>query len=323
MAEQRGETALASDQREASYSYLATLNECRRKFYYRYELGLADPDIPVLPFVGGVGHIGMKALIDSGGDLDVVAAAVEDAWGDFRVPAGHKHSHLSPGFITEVLRQWHERHMDDGWEPLATELEFSVTVGGQPFKGIIDLVRGDTYRPSIVDFKFTTGWLSGWWAKQNAFDISHQIRMYSIAARDIHSYECNEGYIMAIHMGESALAGEEKWQSRSTNPTELFGPYVLSPAREQETLEWIEEGYREIEWRRGLSNGEVSWPQNMNNKYTCARCPFYDLCSRAPAARGRLIDKWEHREDDTSRRPVGGGLRDDLVASLQRAKEGA
>lgn len=277
-------------EREASHSYLSTLNECRRKFYYRYERRLEGDSDDLLPFAGSVGHVGL-AVLYGGGSIAQMRDAVDEAWGDRVVPAGHKHSHLSPAFMKALIESYWRRHANDGWEVAVVEHEFSVEVGGQPFKGIIDAVRVDTYKPSIVDFKFTTGWLSNWWASQNAFNISHQPRMYALAAAELGYEDCAEAYFMGIHMGKSALADDEVWANRTTEPTQLFGPFVLSPARARESLDWIEEGYDEIAWRRArqVERGEAAWPQNTQNRYTCDRCEFNVLCTRAPEARERII----------------------------------
>jgi RecB family exonuclease len=270
-----------------SFSRRSCYNECPRKAYYRYEKRLAPLEPSLNLHAGSAGHAGIEALLTHG--LDAVGEAVDLAWGDYITPAG-KHEYLTAEWIKRCVRNYSEDTERDELELIHTEIEFDLTVKGVQMTGRIDAVWRDPLLNYLYpgDFKFTKQYVTDYWAKDQGFDLSHQLRMYVLACQELFPDDTVYGAtVTGIHMGKMACDEDEQWAKRSSKRVMEFDPYTFSP---DETLEWCQQIDSDMVYRQFNS----SWPQNTLNKYGCGNCEFQELCLASPVTRkGEMVSNYK------------------------------
>lgn len=282
------------------YSYISTLNACRRKFYYAHERNLAATErVPVL-HAGSAGHAALERLIKTDWNVEAAVEALYDYWGDYTIPSQHRHAFLSPEHLEVVIRNFAADHADapravvETGEELFGEKSFEMDWEGLTVGGRIDLVEEtESGRLFVKDWKFTTAWTNSYWLSQRAPEIDHQLKLYTAATEEMLGRPVAGAYIHALYMGKKADDPPSAWENRQSSPFRLFGPFSFSPSELDETRAWIEAGLEEIEHRRALDIGdreEYAWPQNTRNRYGCSSCDFEALCSSNPVVRDGLAE---------------------------------
>ena len=268
-----------------SFSRRSCYNECPRKAYYRYEERLEPLETSLNLHAGSAGHAGIEALLTHG--QEAVGEAVDLAWGDYITPAGD-HSYLTAEWIKRCVRNYSEDALAlSELELIHTEIEFDLEIAGVPMTGRIDAVWRDPLTKHIFpeDFKFTKQYVTEYWAKDQGFELSHQLRMYCLACQGLFPDDTVFGAVVTgIHMGRMAADEDEQWAKRRSVRVMQFDPYMFSEGMLQETLAWCSQIDQDASYRR--ENG--SWPQNTLNKYGCGHCEFFDLCESSPVTREGL-----------------------------------
>lgn len=299
----------------ADYSFLSVAAECARRFYYKFERGLSSREPAVPLHAGSAGHAGVYELHVNGWDLDRALAAMHRSWGDFKTPINSKWSWLTPGHMELVLANYKEDREHDALQPLRMRLddinlkrwaldstltlddEGYVVFAEQPiavsfddfvYAGKIDLPATIGSTPYVCDFKFTSSWLTEFWASRYAY--SHQMRGYVLLMQELTGRKFAGVYINGVYMGKEAGDEKEKWKRRTSSRSALFGPYLYSAQMLEETKAWVREHLKLIEFYK---ENEL-WPQNDK---ACQFCEFKSICHTTPPLReGRIRQDFVTRE---------------------------
>lgn len=289
------------------YTSLSTLNSCAARFNFRYNERLERAGEESAPLKAGqVGHAGLHSLYVDGWDFGRACEAMRVEFGAYVAPLGAKHSHLTLGFMQDVLRRYVDERearptaMESG-KPLAlaeqalvfewAQAGETLRVGGKPDLPLVLSNGGGLY---VVDNKFTTSWISEHWALK--FKIGHQLRIYAAMLESRLGERVVGGFINAVYMGPEACDPPEawrggkdtngkRWAGRKSVPSMLI-PIDFSPAKLAETWRWV----KATQASEHLFQELDIWPQNEQACGDYGGCEYLDLCKQAtPAVRKALM----------------------------------
>lgn len=299
------------------YSFISRLTECNRRFYYEYELGLTSPDIFPPIKAGQAFHDGLEVW-NKTGDIELGSRALRDSWGDHKV-RHEKYDYLSADHLVPILRRFCKAHSDTPRTTVKTGSEifgervFTINWNGTEVGGKIDLVE-ETEDGQVVgvDYKTSSSWINSHFATRRQFGLGHQGRIYTAAIERELDIKLAGFYFHGIYVGEHANEEDRDWSKQQSNPWQLFGPYTWNDRELEETRAWLEQGVRDIAYRREQESewdrAEYAWPQDV--AWHCGNCPFKELCEANPVVRDGLI---EHRyvERELTGRLASGADSDD------------
>lgn len=94
-----------ASQLTADYSYISATANCARFSYYAFERNLAPIGPPPLALhMGTALHVGLDWLYTHDWDIEGAIAAALVAWGDYELPATHKHAYATRGHLEKIGR---------------------------------------------------------------------------------------------------------------------------------------------------------------------------------------------------------------------------
>lgn len=294
---------MASSLAAPSYSRLATLHGCRRKYYYRYVLGLRSPRDATRALAGKALHAGLDILYRRGYDAieDAHRAVIATMEGHVAA-AGFEYltaEHLM-GLLVQYVQRWPED--DDAFRPLRlrpsdlgsalvafegeTDAEGYMVFAESPMQVrlddgniytlVIDLVVDTPDGIFVVDHKATAGYLGDRFSSK--FVLSPQPRAYVLATQALLG-ECAGAIINGIHMGPNA----NKAESRAVR----FDRYTFdyNDGELREALEWLRVTQALAQQEEGDERAllESAWPINPDAYH--AECDYLPLCEVSAAMR--------------------------------------
>lgn len=280
-------------------SSASQIARCPRYGEHKIREGLRPKDTQYQLLGGKAIHAGLETYYTTF-DTDLSMAAMESEWElgrEFRLPPGHRFSHLHLGHLEVVLGNYFDyAKKRDTFEPLVVGFDelcldnvvagvFKTTEDGKVilgeskvtmrfdldgeefvYSGKPDLpirMSGHVY---VLDNKTTSGYLSDWYFEQ--FRFSNQLRGYCAINAGLMPEEKMAGaFINGLYVGERAVLREFKGTKFAR-----YGPLHFNSADIHEALR------NQLEWRMLLDyfEGRGFYPQNTGQ--SCRGCEFGSLC---------------------------------------------
>jgi hypothetical protein len=300
----------------ADYSYVSAVANCPRYAYYAFELGLQWQGTSLALHLGSTLHAALEVLALTDWDVEAAITAARDRWGDFELPATHKHAYCTFGHVECIIRNYADDRAQDRLQvarlsPLQLradrlgDLEFEVDqfgfvklaespisakFGSMVYGGKIDYAGTADGEYAIIDNKSTRQWISEHWVQRYAF--SHQFRGYLAIMRELTDLPFDRVYINGIYTGKEAADPDHKWANRTTRRSKLFGPFIYSTQHLEETKAWAKRWLQFRDWARADTPtlGADAWPQNDKACFQYGDpCDYFELCKRSPHIREASI----------------------------------
>ena len=198
-----------------SASKLKIFLECKRKFYYKYILGLKAPQIVDTAFadVGNMIHLALREVYSSE-NHPLTEKEIYESFINTLYKIGGENSYMK-----FQMRVWAEkikeiakidaRHFADGWRVVEVEKELQATLSnGLIITGKIDRIekKGDKYR--IIDYK--TGKYALYTEKTVSSATDFQLEFYHILAIQNGMNDIDGCYFYDLQNGEIVKEGYMK-----------------------------------------------------------------------------------------------------------------